>query len=91
MLDSLKDSVSSFSHTVADRSSALARRVGPKRGVIALGVIAAAIGASFVARYLKRRSAARTAEPAMENPSGGAPTKKQRRAARHHAHTASPA
>jgi hypothetical protein len=80
MLHRLKDSVSSFAETVVARATALARRVGPKRGIVALGVVAVAVGASVVVRYFKQRGA----EPDIENPSGGARTKKQRRRARPH-------
>jgi hypothetical protein len=49
MLDFLKDKLSA--------TGAYAKRIGPKRGVVALAVIASAVGASILVRYLKGRRA----------------------------------
>ena len=69
MLDTVKDffgDVGATSATYARRlgssTSALAHRVGPRRGMIALGVISAGVGAYFLARYLLAKRAA-AAEP----------------------------
>lgn len=65
MLNSVKDVLGSvrttsacYARRVGDSTSALARRVGPRRGGIALGVIAAGVGAAFLVRYLRARRAA---------------------------------
>lgn len=49
MLDFLKDKLS----VTGD----YAKRIGPKRGLVALAVIASAVGASILVRYLKGRRA----------------------------------
>ncbi len=77
MMDSLACTLSSF----ADRATGLARRIGPKRGLTALAVLSAAVGASVLVRRLRRR-AARRDQPISEY--GGARTKKQRRRLRQH-------
>ena len=65
-------STASYAKTVGGHTSALARSVGPKRGGIALGVLAIAIGTPFLIRYLRARNAdlrqdadARAAKPRM--------------------------
>lgn len=64
MLENVKDAFDSvrcttgrYTRRVGRSTSALARRVGPVRGGIALGVIAAAIGLPFLIRYLRARRA----------------------------------
>ena len=86
MLDTFRDTFTSYARRAGGEATALARRVGPKRGLIALGTIAAAVGTSYVVRYLKRRNA----EPVALYEHGGSPTKKQRRKARHQAHAMQP-
>lgn len=54
---SMKDSTACYAHRVGRKTSALARRVGPRRGGIALGVIAAAVGVPLLVRYLRSRRA----------------------------------
>lgn len=71
MMDSLACTLSSF----ADRATGLARRIGPKRGIAALAVLSAAVGASLVVRRLRARS--RKDQAITEY--GGPRTKKQRR------------
>ena len=72
MLDIVKDFVGTvgttsgrYARQLRCSTSALARRVGPRRGAIALGVLAAAgIGIPLLVRYLRsRKAAAETAEP----------------------------
>jgi hypothetical protein len=73
MLDTLKhrfvsigDVTSDYARRIGGETSALARRVGPKRGLIALGVIAAAIGSAILVRYLRLRARrARATEPSQ--------------------------
>jgi hypothetical protein len=74
MLDTVKDFMGDVGATSAGyarrlgcSTSALARRVGPKRGGIALGVIAAGIGAFFLVRFLRARAAAAEVETADDN------------------------
>jgi hypothetical protein len=57
MLDSLKDTFSTVGETTSDyarrlgcSTRALARRVGPKRGIAALVILAAGVGTAFGAR-----------------------------------------
>ncbi len=65
MLDNVKDFIGDVGATSAGyarrlgcSTSALARRVGPRRGAIALGVLAAAgIGIPLLVRYLRSRRA----------------------------------
>jgi hypothetical protein len=64
MLDNVKDGFGSllcttrhYGRRVGRSTSALARRVGPRRGGIALGLIAAAVGIPFLVRYLRSRRA----------------------------------
>jgi hypothetical protein len=64
MLDNVKHilgsatcTTKSYARRVGRSTSALARSLGPRRGGIALGVIAAAIGVPFVVRYLRARRA----------------------------------
>jgi hypothetical protein len=71
MLESVKDVLGTvgtrsacYARRVGDSTSALARRVGPRRGGIALGLIAAGVGTAFLVRFLRaRKAAAETAEP----------------------------
>jgi hypothetical protein len=62
MLSDLGDTSSRYARDVSCRTRALSRRVGPKRGGIALGLIAAAIGTRFLVRFLKARSERMEAE-----------------------------
>lgn len=75
MLDTVKDFMGDVGATSAGyarrlgcSTSALARRVGPTRGAIALGVIGAGIGAFFLIRYLRARSAEVIEEAPAEEP-----------------------
>src|SRR5688500_11089735 len=51
-----------YASRIGCHTSALARRVGPKRGGIALGVLAAVIGVPMLIRYFKHRNEALDAE-----------------------------
>jgi len=74
MLDTVKDffgdvgtTSAGYARRLGCSTSALARRVGPKRGAIALGVIAAGVGGYFLARFLlARRAAAAEVAPSEE-------------------------
>lgn len=73
MLDTVKDFVgdvgatsAGYARRLGGSTRALARSVGPKRGAIALGVLATGIGAFFLVRYLLARKAAVEAAPAEE-------------------------
>lgn len=57
MLEDVGGSTAYYANRIGCRTSALARRVGPKRGGIALGVLAAVIGVPLLVRYFKRRNA----------------------------------
>lgn len=61
------------------KTSALAHRVGPKRGAIALGIIGAAIAIPFIVRYVRNRRAMREEE--MLDESGEARAPRPRRTA----------
>jgi hypothetical protein len=56
-LDSVRCTTRGYARRVGRSTSALARSVGPRRGGIALGLIAAAIGVPFLVRYLRARRA----------------------------------
>ncbi len=71
-MESLTCTRSAFS----DRVIKLAHRVGPKRGITALAVLSAAVGASLVVRRLKARAVERDRAIAEF---GGVRTRKQRR------------
>lgn len=73
MLESVKDVLGSvgtrsvcYARRVGNSTSALARRVGPRRGVIALGLIAAGVGAAFLVRFLRARKGAAETMEAVE-------------------------
>ena len=73
MLDTVKDFMGDVGATSAGyarrlgcSTSALARRVGPKRGAIALGVLAGGVGAFFLVRYLLARKATAEEMPSEE-------------------------
>lgn len=73
MLDTLKDTFGFF----GSKTTELAKRVGPRRGIIAGSIMAAAIGTSFVVRYLRQRAARaeRMRRPAYETwPQSASPT-----------------
>jgi hypothetical protein len=57
VLGSIGSNTRTYATRVGGRTSALARRVGPTRGGIALGVLALLIGLPFVVRYLRARNA----------------------------------
>src|SRR5690606_41381575 len=56
MLEDVGGSTAYYANRIGCRTSALARRVGPKRGGIALGVLAAVIGLPLLIRYFKHRN-----------------------------------
>ena len=55
VLSNVGDNASSYAHSARCRTRKLAREVGPKRGGIALGVLAVAIATPFVIRFLRSR------------------------------------
>jgi hypothetical protein len=89
MLDSLKDTFSTVGETTSDyarrlgcSTRALARRVGPKRGIAALVILAAGVGAAFLVRFLRNRRDEMEGE--TEEPVEGVRIRKHRRKARRH-------
>jgi len=76
MLDTVKDFMgdvgatsAGYARRLGSSTSGLARSVGPKRGAIALGILAAGVGGFFLARYLlAKRAAAAVAEPETPAP-----------------------
>jgi hypothetical protein len=88
MLDSLKDTFSSVGETTSDYAKrlgcstrALARRIGPKRGITALVLLAAGVGTAFLVRFLRNR---REEMVDVEEPVEGVRIRKHRRKARRH-------
>ena len=88
MLDSLKDTFSTVGETTSDyakrvacSTSALARRIGPKRGIAALVILAAGVGTAFIVRYLRSR---RDEMEDVEEPVEGVRIRRHRRKARRH-------
>jgi hypothetical protein len=59
VLEVVGSNSASYASRIGCRTSALARRVGPKRGGIALGVLAVAIAAPFIVRAIRARRAER--------------------------------
>ena len=64
MMDKIKDvlgvvgtNTGKYASRIGCRTSAIARTVGPKRGAIALGVLATVIAVPFVVRFVKARRA----------------------------------
>jgi hypothetical protein len=55
VLSNVGDNASSYAHSARCRTRKLAREVGPKRGGIALGVLAVAIATPFLIRFLRSR------------------------------------
>jgi len=83
MLDSLKDTFSTVGETTSDYArrmacgtTALARRIGPKRGIAALVILAAGVGTAFLVRYLRNR---RDEMEDIEEPVEGVRIRKHRR------------
>jgi hypothetical protein len=62
MFGAFGDNAAHYAHQMRCRSSALAHDIGPRRGGIALGVLAAAIGLPFLIRFLKNRNIERELE-----------------------------
>jgi hypothetical protein len=56
VLSAVGDTTATYASSVSCRTKDLARAVGPKRGAIALGVLAVAIATPFVIRYLRSRN-----------------------------------
>lgn len=56
MLEDVGGSTAYYANQIGCRTSALARRVGPRRGGIALGILATAIAVPLLVRYFKRRN-----------------------------------
>lgn len=56
VFEDLGGSTAYYANRLGCRTSALARRVGPKRGGIALGVLAAVIGVPLLIRYFRHRN-----------------------------------
>jgi len=88
MLDSLKDTFSTVGETTSDyarrlgcSTRALARRVGPKRGIAALVILAAGVGTAFLVRFLRNR---RDEMEEVEEPVEGVRIRKHRRRVRRH-------
>ena len=65
---------------VGHKTSALAHRIGPRRGAIALGILGAAIAVPFIVRYVKNRNAARDGALTDESGEARAPKPRRRRA-----------
>jgi len=57
MLHHAGDTTARYADRLGCRTRALTRRVGPKRGSIALGVLATAVGLRYLVRFLKMRHA----------------------------------
>ena len=57
LLHSVGDRTGRYANELGCRTRALTRRVGPKRGGIALGVLATAVGLRYLVRFLKTRRA----------------------------------
>ena len=88
MLDSLKDTFSTVGETTSDYAKrlgcstrALARRIGPKRGITALVLLAAGVGTAFLVRFLRNR---REEMVDVEEPVEGVRIRKHRRKVRRH-------
>ena len=79
-LFSVGGNVGSYANDIGCETAKLARRVGAKRGGIALGVLAIAVATPFVVRYLRARNADVDFEDDIESPKPRA--NKRRRAAR---------
>jgi len=91
MLDSLKDTFSTVGETTSDyakrlgcSTKALARRIGPKRGIAALVLLAAGVGTAFLVRYLRNRRDEMMIEEELEEPMEGVRIRKHRRKIRRH-------
>ena len=63
LLSSVGGRTGRYADELGCRTRALTRRVGPKRGGIALGVIATAVGLRYLLRFLKTRKAEAKREP----------------------------
>src|SRR5262245_54424776 len=70
------ETTSDYAKRLACGASALARRVGPKRGIVALLIVSAGIGTAFVVRHLRSR---RLEELDLEEATDEAPARMERR------------
>jgi hypothetical protein len=86
VLSAVGDTTASYANTVSCRTRDLARTVGPKRGGIALGVLAVAIATPFVIRFLRARNA--DVEEMDVAPAGAVRRRRRRAPRRAHAPTA---
>ncbi|HEY5947677.1 MAG TPA: hypothetical protein VIV40_19370 [Kofleriaceae bacterium] len=86
VLSSVGGTSASYANSVASRTKDLARTIGPKRGGIALGVLAVAVAAPFLIRFLKARNADLDAREEELEPRAG--VRRRRRGPRAHAPTA---
>jgi hypothetical protein len=90
MLDSLKGTFSTVGETTTGyarrfgcSTRALARRIGPRRGIAALVILAAGVGTAFLVRYLRNRRDEMELED-LEEPVEGVRIRRRRRKIRHH-------
>lgn len=89
VLSAVGDTTASYASSVSCRTKDLARAVGPKRGGIALGVLAVAIATPFVIRYLRNRNAVDTDVEEQDLAPEGTVKRRRRRAPRRSAASAS--
>ena len=82
VLSAVGDTTASYASSVSCRTKDLARAVGPKRGGIALGVLAVAIATPFVIRYLRARREEASELDEQDLAPEGAVKRRRRRAAR---------
>jgi hypothetical protein len=80
VLSAVGDTTTTYASSAACKTRDLARAVGPKRGGIALGVLAVAIATPFVIRYLRSRREEIEMEEQELAPEGA--VKRRRRRAR---------
>ena len=66
MLSHAGDTTARYADRIGCRTRALSRRVGPKRGGVALGVLATAIGLRYLVRFLKMRREEERRRPARD-------------------------
>jgi hypothetical protein len=82
VLSAVGDTTATYASAVGCRTKDFAKAVGPKRGGIALGVLAVAIATPFVIRYIRARRAEANEFEEQELAPEGSVKRRRRRTAR---------
>lgn len=84
VLSTVGDTTATYANAVGSRTKDLAKSVGPKRGGIALGVLAVVIATPFIIRFLRARRADEIGFDEQDLAPEGTVKRRRRRAQRAH-------